>query len=76
MEICNELRRYLKYVLHLDELPVVLEILNGAVRALVPLYVNQQMHQYLATAVDHLHQMLQVVRKFAVMRRTELVSPL
>ena len=74
MEICSEPRRYLKCVRHLGELLVVLERLNGAVRALVLLYVNQWKHQDLATVIDHLHRMLQVVRKFAVMRHTELVS--
>jgi hypothetical protein len=32
------------------------------------------MHRDLANAIGHLHRMLLVVRKFAVMRHTELVS--
>ena len=55
-------------------LRVVLERLNGAVRALVLGDVYQSMHRDPANAIGHLHRMLLVVRKFAVMRHTELVS--
>ena len=65
---------YLKHEHHLDELPVVLEKLICEVRALVLLREYLQLHQYFANEFDLRIQMLQEVRKFAVMRRTEWVS--
>ena len=61
---------------HLGELQVAQGKLSAEVRALVPLYGYLLIRRDFANAIDHLHRMLQVVRKFAVMRHTELVSQL
>ena len=74
MEIHNECHRYQECVRHQDELREVLEKLIGAVRALVLLFVNRWMHLGSANEFDRQVQMLTVVRRFAVMRRTVLVS--
>ena len=59
---------------HLDELRVVQEKSNVVARELVPRGEYQLLRQDFANAIDRLHRMLQVVRKFAEMRHTELVS--
>ena len=70
----NELHQYLKCERHLADLLVAQEKLAGAVQAFVQHELNFHLQEYLANASDLLVRMPKVVRRFEVMRHTELVS--